>query len=91
MVIPASVNQIHGGAQLIRLVLTSISTLVIKTLHEALAQPDGFPGSGVSPLGDAGALKKLAENSLVPSTASCLPPEVLLGFATMRSPGFLAG
>lgn len=91
MVIPASVNQIHGGAQLVRLVLTSINALVIKTLHEALAQPDGFPGLRVSPLGDAGALKKLAGNSRVPSMASCLPPEVFLGFAVKRSPGSLAG
>lgn len=40
MVIPASMKQIHGGAQLIRLVLTSISALMIKTLQKALAQPD---------------------------------------------------
>jgi len=46
MVIPASMNQIHGGAQLIRLVLTSISALMIKTLQKALAQPDAFSRLG---------------------------------------------
>lgn len=49
MVIPASMNQIHGGAQLIRLVLTSISALMIKTLQKALAQPDAFSRRGGLP------------------------------------------
>lgn len=49
MVIPASMNQIHGGAQLIRLVLTSISALMIKTLQKALAQPDTFSRLGGLP------------------------------------------
>ena len=79
MVIPASMNQIHGGAQLIRLVLTSISALMIKTLQKALTQP----GSGVSlprppmpqqtQLWDAGALKKLVGNSPVPSSEGTPP------------------
>lgn len=47
MVIPASMNQIHGGAQLIRLVLTSISALMIKTLQKALTQPDELSRLGV--------------------------------------------
>lgn len=69
MVIPASMNQIHGGAQLIRLVLTSISALMIKTLQKALTQPDVFPCSGSphsghpapgqSQLWDTGAPKKV--------------------------------
>lgn len=48
MVIPASMNQIHGGTQLIRLVLTSISALMIKTLQKALAQLDVFSRLGGS-------------------------------------------
>lgn len=45
MVIPASMNQIHGGTQLIRLVLTSISALMIKTLQKAPARLDTFSSS----------------------------------------------
>lgn len=79
MVIPASMNQIHGGAQLIRLVLTSISALMIKTLQKALAQPDALPRLGGLPTpgqtrpGDAGALKRLVGNSLVPSSRGTPP------------------
>lgn len=49
MVIPVSMNQIHGGVQLIRLVLTSISTLMIKTLQTLSPSTMHSPGWG-SPL-----------------------------------------
>lgn len=76
MVIPASMNQIHGGVQLIRLVLTSISTLMIKTLQTLSPSTMHSPGWGVSPpprpgqtqLWDVGVLKKVVGNSLVPSS-----------------------
>lgn len=102
MVIPASMNQIHGGAQLIRLVLTSISALMIKTLQKALAQPDvlsrlgGLPSLAPSTrqtqLWDVGALVKLVGNSLVPSSEGTSPhgppatPKIFLGFAKNALP-----
>lgn len=48
MVIPASMNQIHGEVQLIRLVLTSISTLMIKTLQTLSPSTMHLPGWGSS-------------------------------------------
>lgn len=106
MVIPASMNQIHGGAQLIRLVLTSISALMIKTLQKALAQPDVFsrlggplpgPSTGHTQLWDVGALVKLVGNSLVPSSAGPAPhgppaaSKIFPGFAKNTLPRIPAG
>lgn len=63
MVIPASMNQIHGGVQLIRLVLTSISTLMIKTLQTlspSIHQAGGprSPRPGHTQLWDLAVLKR---------------------------------
>lgn len=73
MVIPASMNQIHGGVQLIRLVLTSISTLMIKTLqtlspsiHQAGGPPS--PQARAHPAVGPGCPQTMTGSSLVASS-----------------------